>query len=153
MKKLSNAILAASLMAAHGAFGESVCDTYAKSQTTLAPTQEMVAFGNTLTPDQLGLIQTATQIVNPMDAKSPNANLSEFSDVQGGGSSGGKLIYIDVTVDRTVHHVVRVVYYPGDNEYGALFELNTALNRHWASLIGIVTDGDVSCLHFVDVAH
>ncbi len=75
--------------------------------------------------------------------------LGAFKDVDGQGTNAGQISYFDIEVKGQPVTVARVTYFPGENEYGALFRYNLGSSGFaFASLLGLVQDGDLSCLVF-----
>ena len=75
--------------------------------------------------------------------------LSAFKDVDGQGTNAGQISYFDIVVKGQPVTVAQVTYFPGENEYGALFRYNSGSSGFdFASLLGLVQDGSLSCLVF-----
>lgn len=89
---------------------------------------------------QLAMVQMAVMLTD-LQPMSPAEALAEFKD------SEGMLHYDRVAFGNGHQIVVRVVYAPGENEYGALFGLYGGPHLT-PKMIGTIQDGDIDCLTF-----
>jgi hypothetical protein len=118
------------------------------AENSLTVTKEVQAYGAQLTKAERGMVQTAMLIVNPTEPTSADAAVRQFSDADNEGLDGGNLVYSTLPYNARTVTVVRVTYFPGDNEYGALFTFRAGRDGldDSADLVGLIQDGDVSCL-------
>jgi len=133
---------------------KNLCQTYAAAgEKDLKVVKEVVAFKATLTKEQMGMIQATIVARNPAKPHSAEAALAEFTDKQNQGSNGGNLTYTEMKFGKRDATVVRVTYFPGDNEYGAIFKTwksNKDEAGDFVDMIGFVSDGSIECLVYSD---
>jgi hypothetical protein len=99
--------------------------------------------------NELSMIQT-TVLLSHVEAVTPSQALDIFTDKENGGSLGGDISYFKIKQGNRTKTLAKVVYYPGDNEYGAIFEVWTFENGNQSSgLIGKIGDSDLYCLEYV----
>jgi hypothetical protein len=154
----SIALSAALLSLSNQAMSQDWCKTFSKtreslSATTVIDTKDV----SKLTTEQVKMIQLAV-LVNSVHYEDRPLGVEDtleiFNDTYGGrtGSLGGDISIFDLKArSGKTQKVALVVYYPGDNEYGALFALNTYSDGvESSSFIGTVGDSDVRCLNYVN---
>lgn len=129
---------------------KTTCEIYAKAmENEDLPVVKTVDPSKTkLNKEELGMVQTAVLTGNPSESLSAEKALSVFLDKENGsGSDAGYLTFTELTANDKKFTVVRVTYYPGENEYGALFTYKKLESGYVdVSLIGQVRDTDVVCL-------
>jgi hypothetical protein len=152
MKCTQKIVLMLSLVSPNAmASARSVCEIYAKNADSLPVIRTVEASSAHLTQTELGLIQTTILFLNPGTPLTAAEALAEFRDDQGEGSNAGALTFREITTNGRKHQVASVTYYPGDNQYGLLFEIVGAGAQMRAEVIGRIGDGDISCLRYVEV--
>lgn len=128
---------------------KSPCAVYASTELdafkTVNPLNEAV------TASEKAMIQTSVLVSGIDTPVTPDQALDIFTDKENGGSLGGAINYFKVTINGKEKTIAAVAYFPGDNEYGALFQIYTYGNGDTsASLIGTIGDSDVYCLTYTE---
>lgn len=90
---------------------------------------------------ELGLIQSTILIGNPSEPLTPQEALDVFLD-KPFGYNAGQIVYGSVAHGPKKFTAAKVVYYPGDNQYGAIFVIHPS----YAGILAIINDGDINCL-------
>jgi hypothetical protein len=128
---------------------KSACAVYAS--TTLDAYKTVNPLSEAVTASEKAMIQTAVLVSGIDTPVTPDEALDIFTDKENDGSLGGAISYFKVTVNNKEKTIASVAYFPGDNEYGALFQIHTYGNGDTsASLIGTIGDSDVYCLTYVE---
>lgn len=122
--------------------------TLSENEVDLSVERSVEAYGAQLSQVEIGMIQSVMLIDYVTVPVSADVAVKTFSDAENEGSNGGSLTYTKLVLNSRDVTVVRVTYYPGDNEYGALFLYRQSEGSAHASLIGTVSDGDISCLAY-----
>ena len=124
----------------------SLCATYAN-------TQDLVAFKSvnplteTVSTMEKAMIQAAVLQTDNSTPVTPDEAIDIFSDKENGGSLGGTVSYFKVMHGGREKTLANVTYYPGDNEYGSLFQIWTFSDgSQHAGMIGTIGDSDIYCL-------
>ncbi len=124
----------------------SLCATYAN-------TGDLVAFKSvnplteSITTMEKAMIQAAVLHTDNSTPVTPDEAVDIFSDKENDGSLGGKVSYFKVKHGGNEKTLANVTYYPGDNEYGALFQIWTYSDgSQYAGMIGTIGDSDIYCL-------
>ncbi|MCX6126014.1 MAG: hypothetical protein NTV34_14875 [Proteobacteria bacterium] len=130
------------------------CSVFAKTRDSLNPVS-IIGTKNfsKLTEVQVKMIQLSV-LVNDVHYESRPLNLEDtiaiFNDTYNGrdGSLGGDISFYEVKAPGAkTKKIALVTYFPGDNEYGAVFAMNSYADGHeTASFIGSVGDSDIACL-------
>jgi hypothetical protein len=124
----------------------SLCATYAKTEDLVA-FKSVTPFEETVTDLEKAMIQTAVLMTDSATAVTPDQALDIFSDKENGGSLGGSVSYFKVNHAGKEKTLANVTFYPGDNEYGALFQIWTYSDGNLsAGMIGTIEDSDIYCL-------
>ena len=148
--KSANALLSLAILAFSGVALATPCESYATlDNPRVLKTVEPASME--LSNSEKGMIQTVILVGNPSQPMSLAKSIAQFTDADSGGSNGGSLVYSEVKIGERKHTIVRATYYPGDNEYGALFQIYKTAQGDYATFIGTVGDGDISCLSYVNV--
>lgn len=128
---------------------KSLCATYASEELDAYKTVN--PFEEAVTASEKAMIQTAVLVSGHDTALTPDEALNIFADKDNDGSLGGFINYFKVTINGKEKTMASVAYYPGDNEYGALFQIYTyGDGATSASLIGTIGDSDVYCLTYTE---
>ncbi len=123
----------------------SLCATYAKTDDLVA-FKSVNPFDQAVSDLEKAMIQTAV-LMTDTTAVTPDQAVEIFADKEHGGSLGGTVAYYKVTHGGNEKTLANVTYYPGDNEYGALFQIWTWSNGNQsAGMIGTIGDSDIYCL-------
>jgi hypothetical protein len=132
------------------------CSLFAKTRDSLNPISVVGTKDvSTLTEVQVKMIQLSV-LVNDVHYESRPLNIEDtialFNDTYNGrdGSLGGDISFYEVKAPRAKTKKIALVnYFPGDNEYGAIFAMDSYADGHEAaSFIGTVGDGDIACLKY-----
>lgn len=125
----------------------SLCESYAQQADadTVKTIKSVSSTSKKLTDAEKGMIQATILTGHAEKPLTAEEALAEFSDDN--GPNAGSLHYLEVKHNKHTFKVVRVTYYPGDNEYGAIFSLGSK-GTDYPGLIGLVGDGDISCLTY-----
>jgi hypothetical protein len=137
-----------SIAASSQAFAsQKLCETYAREFDTESKNIEEVrsyVSAEELSDSQKAMVQIAILMNNISKPISSASSLKEFFS----GADAGSLNYYNVKISGKTYKLARVTYYPGDNEYGALFQLSG--NEEIPSLLATVEDSEISCLSYVE---
>ncbi len=127
----------------------SLCETFAKSED-LAAFKVVKPAEEALSPMEKAMIQAAV-LSTDLTPVTPEQALDIFTDKDNGGSLGGDITYFKIQHNGREKLLANATYYPGDNEYGALFEVWTFDDgTQSAGMIGEIGDSDVYCSRFVE---
>lgn len=149
-KKANLLIASVILCAAAPSFAApSLCEIYAHaSESALKTLKTTDPAQDRLSKSEQAMIQLAVMTNHASEPMTAEQALDEFIDKAGRGSNAGKLHYFSIVGQNPAHTIVSVTYYPGDNEYGALF--SQFHEDGPVDLIGLIQDGDIQCLNYVD---
>jgi len=124
----------------------SLCETY-------AATEDMIAYKSVNPLDEAVsdlekvMIQTAVLVTGLSAPVTPDQAVDIFSDRENGGSLGGTVSYYKIMHRGSEKTLANVTFYPGDNEYGSLFQIWTyGAGSQSAGIIGTIGDSDIYCL-------
>ena len=124
----------------------SLCATYAKTQD-LVSFKSVNPLTETVSTVEKAMIQAAVLNNDNSTPVTPDEAIDIFSDKENGGSLGGTVSYFKITHNGKEKTVANATYYPGDNEYGALFQIWTYSDgSQHAGMIGTIGDSDIYCL-------
>jgi hypothetical protein len=126
-----------------------ICNALSKSPVALKVTKTVEPRKDKLNKEEAALIQTTIHIVDPIESSTTESALEIFRDDSGDGAGAGQINYLSISINNKPVQLAKVVYFPGDNEYGAIFQLHTYSGRLHADLIATTGDGDISCLTLV----
>lgn len=127
----------------------SLCEVYASSTQNIDFYKVVDPTTDALSPSEEAMIQTAVIVGGMEDALTPDEAIDIFTDRENGGDLGGNISYAKLLVNGNEQVLARVTYYPGDNEYGALFRIWSYQDgRTQHTFIGTVGDRDVYCLTY-----
>jgi hypothetical protein len=132
----------------NGTEQKSLCQSFAAIES---PSSFKTTNPAQVTPSavEMSMIQT-TVLLSHGEAVTPEQALDIFTDKENGGSLGGDITYYKVKRGNRQSTLAKVVYFPGDNEYGAIFEVWTFENGAQSSgMIGKIGDSDLYCLEYV----
>jgi hypothetical protein len=130
-------------------YGLSLCETALKRESLTS--SSVVEYGTTFSKQELSMIQSTVLLVNNDEPINIDPALDVFFDRVDGrrGSLGGSINYYSYhTPTGREKKMAVVTYYPGDNEYGAIFDILSYGDLLRPSLAGLIHDGEVSCLVF-----
>ncbi len=131
------------------AFAErNICETYRATEDTVVAREVVDPAVATIEAYQLGMVQASILVENPAQPLTPSEALAAFTDAENQGANGGNLTTYLMPYERSHAFLVRATYFPGENEYGALFEIHVGGGYERADLIGTIRDGDISCLTY-----
>jgi hypothetical protein len=121
----------------------SLCETYiqADENDLLQSVSVLDPAVDDVSSYELGLIQSAVLFGDPSSPLTPQEALDIFLD-KPHGYNAGTIVYGSVAHGAKKFTAAKVIYYPGDNPYGAIFVIHSA----YADLLGIIRDGDITCL-------
>jgi hypothetical protein len=123
----------------------SLCEFWAKSDN-LAASRVVQPRDQELSKFELGMVQHTVLHVTG-EPVTPAESLAIFTDADNGGSLGGQIEYYEIG-GKTL---ANVTYYPGDNEYGLLFQVWTFDDGSQSlGMIGSIGDSDRYCLTYVE---
>lgn len=127
-----------------------LCETYANFDEgeNIKPVREVIAFGSKLTNLERKLAHATVTALYPTSGYSLNQAVKVFSDFKNNGNLGGVISYYEIGQGTKKQTVVRASFFPGDNDYGALFKIYEGAEAD-ASLIGLIKDADISCLKYI----
>lgn len=123
------------------------CETYAAANN-LPSVRVVNPATDVLTDVEKGMIQTTILVGNPGQPMTLEQAIAQFTDAENDGSNGGSLVYSKIKVGNRTRTVVRATYYPGDNEYGVLFQQTSAQAGIYVDMLGTIQDGDIVCLSY-----
>ena len=127
---------------------ESLCAAWGR-QENLTAFKVVKPLENELTDVEKAMIQVAVMQSDSSTPVTPDQAVDIFSDRENGGSLGGDISYFKFRHGRSEKTVALATYYPGDNEYGALFEVWTFDNGSQnVGMIGTIGDSDLYCLAY-----
>ena len=93
------------------------------------------------------MIQTAVLMTDSSTPVTPDQAVDIFADKENDGTLGGTVAYYKVKQGSNEKTLANVTYYPGDNEYGALFQIWTFSSGFQSvGMIGTIGDSDIYCL-------
>lgn len=148
LMKFSALVSIGSLIFSTSAFAApSTCETYA-STDDIPAIRIVEPATDTLTDVERGMIQTTILVGNSARPVTVEQAIAEFTDAAHGGSNGGNIVYSEIKVGNRTRTVVRVTFYPGENEYGLLFQETKKQSGIYVDLLGTIQDGDILCLNF-----
>lgn len=153
MKMLASFFISALSFTALPAFAsDSVCEAYAKADdNALLFLKSVDPATATLSKTEEALILSTMMAYEPGHALTAGEAIQAFLDVENDGSSAGTLSYSELTFGTRKVTIIRVTFYPGDNEYGSLFTYKKESDgNEYVELIGQVADGDSLCLSYVE---
>jgi len=125
----------------------SLCATYVASED-LTELKSVNPFTETVSNLEKAMIQTVVLINNTSTPVTPDEAVDIFSDRDNRGTLGGTVTYFKINHYGREKTLANVSFYPGDNEYGALFQIWAYGHgdRSAASMIGTIEDSDIYCL-------
>ena len=133
-----------------------LCSVFAKTRDSRNPVSVVSTKDvSKLTEVQVKMIQLSV-LVNDVHYESRPLNVEDtiaiFNDTYNGrdGSLGGDISFYEIKAPGAkTKKIALVTYFPGDNEYGAVFAMNSYADGHEAaSFIGTVGDSDIACLKY-----
>jgi hypothetical protein len=131
------------------AASKSACETFATTENLVA-TKTVRPLEAAISANEKLMIQTAV-LLSVEEALTPDQAVDVFTDRENGGSLGGDISYFEVKAGRKTASIAKVTFFPGDNEYGALFRVWKYDNGQVSSsLIGTIGDSDIYCLAMID---
>ncbi|MCX6118583.1 MAG: hypothetical protein NT027_13655 [Proteobacteria bacterium] len=152
MKNLYFVSFIFSVLTSSAAFSSSICEQFS-NRDLLNSVKTVKPVFETLADHEVAMIQSAVLISSLEEAHSPKTAVEIFADTLGGrsGSLGGEINYYELMVSTnnsssSAKTFAVVTYYPGDNEYGAIFRIFKSEFHVSPVLVGTITDSDVNCL-------
>lgn len=132
---------------------ETTCSVYARDVESMRFNKTVDPARDDISDVEKAMIQTVALLTIRDRPLTPDEAVAIFTDRLDGrsGSLGGDISYAEILVNGAFQHIARVVYYPGDNEYGAIFRIRTGHDGSFSAKIeAYIGDSDVYCLTYAD---
>jgi|GEM_PF-2886174 len=128
------------------ATSESLCAAWGRHEN-LSAFKIVKPFSEAVSDLEKAMIQVAVMQTDSSTPVTPDQAVDIFADRDNGGSLAGEVSYFKMRHGRGEKTLALATYYPGDNEYGALFQVWTFENgTQQVGMIGTIGDSDLYCL-------